>query len=107
MAVPELGVISVAVLHEHRDGGEPAVGQPLQLHGRADGADEAHGVGDARLERDGGRPGDLGGELLPLPARPPLLLPLPLHRGGGGRIGGRRSRLGAAGVGTLGEGGRG
>ena len=57
---PELGEVGAAVLHEHGDGGEAAVGEPLELHGRADGADEADGVGDAGLEGDGGRPGQVG-----------------------------------------------
>lgn len=106
---PELGEVGAAVLHEHGDGGEAAVGEALELHGRADGADEADGVGDARLEGDGGRAGQLAGDLLPLPrGRGVRLLGAVVLRGAVDRR--RRARLGPAGVGGAlggGEGGGG
>ena len=104
---PELGQVDAVVVHEHGDRGESAVGQLLHVHGRPDGADEVHGVSDARLERDGRRPRQLARELLRLP-RGLRLRASRCRMGGGGSVvaGVRRwRRFGAAGVGA--PGGRG
>jgi hypothetical protein len=115
IVAPETGEVDAAVLHEHGDRGEAAVGRPLQVHRRADGADEAHGVGHFGLERDGRRPRQLARELLPLPRG----LRLRLRRRFGYRRDGRRifpgarrrglrwRRLGPACVGFLGGRGEG
>lgn len=97
---PELGQVDAVVVHEHGDRGESAVGQLLHVHGGADGADEVHGVSDARLERDGRWPRQVARELLPLPRG--LRIRVSRRCRGGGVVAGVRRwwrrRLGAAGV---------
>jgi len=114
IVAPESGEVDAAVLHEHGDHREAAVGRTLQVHRGADGADEAHGVGHFGLERDGGRPRELARELLPLPRGLRLRLRGRRFRyGRGGRhivpgaCGLRWRRLGPARVGFLGGRGEG
>jgi len=107
IVAPESGEVEAAVLHEHGDRGEAAVGRALQVHRGADGADEAHGVGHFGLERDGRRPRQLARELLPLPGG--LRLRYFRFGRGGRRIapGACRRGLGPACVGFLGGRGEG